>query len=218
MLIDGGYLNPRNRLGMSPCFWETVRRLPTNQKLDIVVVTHYDEDHIAGILRLFEEKGGLPIKVGTLYTVEPFNEEPVNTRSKQQGKDLVDMAERAKTSQCLEKVLNLETNCICSKESSVTNDHLWIYMITPTEENLHEAHQDISSRMSPANIGSASLLIKCYIGSSGEYRYALLTGDAPPRAILDGLDELKDGDILNGDARPSICIAISIHFKSIHIL
>ena len=198
MLVDGGYLHSKTRCSMSPCFWETVRRLPDDQKLDIVVVTHYDEDHIAGILRLFEEEDGLPIYVGKLYTVIPLNQEPANTRSKSQGKRLVNLAKMA---QHLENVLNLQTNCtvpIFNDYVSAT-DHLCIYMVTPTEENLHNARQAMSSRMSPPNIGSASLLIKCYIGSSKQYRYALLTGDAPPRAIIDGLNTLREKGILNGN-------------------
>ena len=191
MLVDGG------RLKKSPCFWETVCRLPKNQKLDIVVVTHYDEDHIAGILRLFEEKDGLPIKVGTLYTVGPLDKQPT-TRSPNQGNELWKLARGS--SQC-ERVLNLNTKCqvpIFSKRASATGDCLYIYMVTPTQNNLKQARQDMRSLTAP-NVGSASLLIKCFIRSIQHHRYALLTGDAPPQAIINGLDTLKANGILNYD-------------------
>ena len=191
MLVDGGHMHSSTRRSKSPCFWETVRRLPGNQKLDIVVVTHYDEDHIAGILRLFEEENGLPIGIGKLYTVTPFDRNTPTTRSERQGIELVDLAERSKRSNHLEDVLNLNTDCvkpICSSQFS--EDILCIYMVTPTEENLQKARDNIT-RESAANRGSASLLIKCYIASSQQHRYALLTGDAPAQAIINGLDTLR---------------------------
>ena len=142
MLVDGGWMNfTSRRSGKSPCFWETIRRLPENQKLDIVVVTHYDEDHIAGILRLFEERDGLPIEVGTLYTVQPPSNEQPTTRSEQQGNDL--WRQGRSTSKCME-VLNLNTDCkkpIFDQELSGAGDHLYIYMVTPTEANLYQARQ-----------------------------------------------------------------------------
>ena len=199
MLVDGGWLPPISRPSMSPCFWETIRRLPENQKLDIVVVTHYDEDHIAGILRLFEEKDGLPIEVGKLYTVKPPSNKQPTTRSAKQGNDLW---ERGRSSlKCME-VLNLNTDCkksIFSRRASATGDCLYIYMVTPTEANLHKARQDMRA-LSPPNIGSASLLIKCFIQSANDHRYALLTGDAPPQAIINGLDTLKTSNLLDENA------------------
>ena len=59
MLVDGGLTKH------PPCC-----RLPHNQKVNVVVVTHFDSDYIRGILRLFEEDE-LPIDIGELYTVKP---------------------------------------------------------------------------------------------------------------------------------------------------
>ena len=42
------------------------------------------------------------------------------------------------------------------------------------------------------NKASASLLIECKIESN--HKYALLTGDAPGKAIIKGLDQLKEAD------------------------
>ena len=195
MLVDGGLIK------RPPCFWETVRRLPNDQKLDIVVVTHYDSDHIAGILRLFEEKENgslhLPIDIGELYTMIPSIENPSGTRSIDQGSKLV---KNAKNLLASSNVKNLETNCqnaICKKTFD-NNDRLCIYMLTPTKENLpKECKPIMRSRLTPPNIGSASLLIECYKGSSNECQRALLTGDAPPKAILQGLHTLRKNDKLN---------------------
>ena len=108
MLVDGGFIKH------PPCFWETVCRLPNDQKLDIVVITHYDSDHIAGILRLFEEENGLPIEVGDLYTMTPPNNNRsthrLNTRSKRHGNKLVQLAE-LQVSKHLNCVKNLVTDC-----------------------------------------------------------------------------------------------------------
>ena len=82
MLIDGGiYTSP-------PCFWPVVRRLPLNECLDEVIVTHYDDDHINGILGLFQERE-LPIAVKRLHTVAPGEDAPVGGRSVKKGAELV---------------------------------------------------------------------------------------------------------------------------------
>jgi hypothetical protein len=68
ILIDGGiHKNPL------PCFWQLVRRLPSDEKLDVVVCTHYDEDHLAGLQRLLDEctKKRDLIRIGCLYAMRP---------------------------------------------------------------------------------------------------------------------------------------------------
>ena len=127
MLVDGGrYVDPL-------CFWETVQQLPRNQKLDVVVVTHYDEDHIKGVLKLFQEDS-LPITIGELYSTEP----PAIsvTRSENQGSESWELA--AKHNIIRKNLVCDPTKAIITKEFN--GDHrLHIFMLTPTKENLEKA-------------------------------------------------------------------------------
>jgi len=175
MLVDGGLLTD------PPCFWETVRRLPNDQKLDIVVVTHFDADHISGILRLFEEDN-LHINIGKLYTVGP----PPAKRSAKQGADLWD---KAKGKTVVKNLITNEQEAIISHQFP-NGDDVKIFMITPSRGDLQKALDILPCRRSTeseiANAASASLLIKCAMQreSNQEYRYALLTGDAPGNTII----------------------------------
>ena len=204
MSVDGGLIkNP-------PCFWETVRRLPDDQQLDIVVVTHFDADHINGIMKLFDQRK-LPINVGNLYTVgpppvgpppvvpppvgpppigpppPPVGPPPAN-RSASQGTNLW---KKAKSYLKETQLNNLATNPqqrIVHK-TFPNKDVLEIFMVTPGEVDLREALDILPCRKTEseiANAASASLLIKCTIrrGNNPEYRYALLTGDAPGNTII----------------------------------
>ena len=181
MLVDGGlYTDP-------PCFWRTVHQLPRSQKLDVVVVTHYDDDHICGILRLFKEDP-LPIEIGELYTTEP--PKTPTTRSAKQGKLLWDLARKHKVEQ---------KNLVCDPKMPIVDKkfgrcRLRIFMLTPKKNNLEKAIKEMrASRLTIPNKASASLLIECRI-KKDTFKYALLTGDAPGEDIIKGLEQLVQND------------------------
>ena len=178
MLIDGGIATA------PPCFWRTVQQL---QKLDVVVVTHYDQDHIAGILRLFQEDP-LPIDVGELYSTEPPH--CSGTRSPKQGRLLWDLARNY----CRKNLVFDPTKAIITKEFN-GNYRLRIFMLTPTKEKLEKATEMMRRcrGLTVPNEASASLLIECRINED-TFKYALLTGDAPGEDIIGGLDKLKQCD------------------------
>jgi len=179
MLVDGGLCKD------PPCFWETVRHLPDEQCLDVVVVTHYDNDHILGILGLFEDVSN-PINIGALYTMHPLHVDRKYTT----GKTLYDLANTRS-----DLVLNdLIANPI---KPIVSNNGLRIFMLTPSvnDESRIKAAKEMRQLTAP-NKASASLLIECMKDEHGtiRYIYALLTGDAPGNKIITGL-----GDVIAAD-------------------
>ena len=186
MLVDGGYLMS------SPCFWETVRRLP---KLNVVVVTHFDSDHIRGILRLFKERN-LPIDIGELYTVQP---QPCKNKKRKSRSSCEDNLLLKKAKEHNEKkkkqgkdeiqVKDLITNPqeLIIDKTFDNGNILHVFMVTPDKNDLQKAGELLPCEKNDskiANAASASLLIKCYIKEVNEYRYALLTGDAPGNTII----------------------------------
>ena len=185
MLIDGGIYYAK------PCFWEAVHRLPEDQKLDVVVVTHSDADHLQGVLRIFEEHT-LPIKVGKLYTTVPLVPQPKASKElKPMGTKLWHEALHHMVRGSLTAISNLVTDptehLIYKKFPN--GDTLEIFMLTPTQDNLDKAAVLLPyiTRLTVHNKASASLLIKCFRQSSEQYKYALLTGDASGIDIMEGL-------------------------------
>ena len=207
MLVDGG------RSDKNPCFWPVVSRLPRTEWLDEVIVTHFDEDHIIGILAMFKDLQ-VPI-TGRLHTTMPYKANP-SGRSAKQGAKLVKMAEDQKV-KCQDLEASTDPVChvhfnACQERFNYTyvddlhydclgvncfkGDCLKVYMLTPgpTKHRTTVQKQVATARrggnaLSASNMASASLLIHCrpYCGTS---RFALLTGDAPCQPILDGLEKI----------------------------
>ena len=180
MLVDGG------RRKRDPCFWPVVSRLPEGECLDVVIVTHYDDDHICGILGLFEERE-LPLEVKKLYTTTtPSGDD--SSRFAKKGNQLVEKAKGKSVTVCNLQASNKPLFC----NSLGKGDCLEVYMLTPTEENLKEAQKEMenSRGLTIPNKASASLLIHCNF-QDGTSRFALLTGDAPCKDIFDCLEKIK---------------------------
>ena len=213
MLIDGGVYSRK------PCFWPVVGHLPPSECLNEVIVTHYDDDHINGILRLFQERE-LPIDVKCLHTVYPYEDAPGGGRSAMHGAELVKKA-RAKRV----PIRNLRASDFpvihvhfirtdgevrphvmngpgCDINGEYNGECLSVYMLTPTNTAFWERVQiDLQIKLdelnrlegrglSDPNMASASLLIHCRF-PNGTSRFALLTGDAPCQPILDGLRRIQ---------------------------
>ena len=207
MLIDGGRLK-------YPCFWPVVSRLPRTEWLDEVIVTHFDEDHILGILTMFKDPQ-VPI-TGRLHTTMPYKANP-SGRSAKQGAELVKLAGK-KNVKCrnLEASTDPVIHVHFSQEGDPSipdhkkctqspnhfkGDCLKVYMLTPgptvqkyrSHVQKQVADPEIKTikqgLLTAANVASASLLIHChpYCGTS---RFALLTGDAPCQYILEGLEKI----------------------------
>ena len=207
MLIDGG------RSMKNPCFWPVVSRLPHTEWLDEVIVTHFDEDHIIGILAMFKDLQ-IPI-TGRLHATMPYEANP-SGRSAKQGAKLVIMAKDQKV-KCQDLEASTDPVChvhfnACQERFNYTyvddlhydclgvncfkGDCLKVYMLTPgPSEDRTTVREQVATAgrggnvLSAPNMASASLLIHCrpYCGKS---RFALLTGDAPCQPILDGLKEI----------------------------
>ena len=179
MLVDGGPLKD------PPCFWETVHRLPMDQCLDVVVVTHYDDDHIVGILGLFEDVS-IPIEIGTLYTMHP-QDPAARFKSPRNGKSLYNLAHER-----LPRGLILEDLVANPNTPIITKQGLRIFMLTPSAIDKSRRTAANKMRLTSPNRASASLLIECQISEGGttRYIYALLTGDTPGRKIIRGLQNV----------------------------
>ena len=179
MLVDGG---PQKD---PPCFWETVHRLPWDQCLDVVVVTHYDDDHIVGVLGLFEDVSN-PIEIGTLYTMHP-QDSAARFKSPRNGKSLYNLAHER-----LPRGLILEDLVANPNTPIITKQGLRIFMLTPSAIDKSRRTAANKMRLTSPNRASASLLIECQISEGGttRYIYALLTGDTPGRKIIRGLQKV----------------------------
>jgi beta-lactamase superfamily II metal-dependent hydrolase len=200
MLIDGGRLN-------NPCFWPVVSRLPRTEWLDEVIVTHFDRDHILGILTMFKYPQ-VPIRTGRLHTTMPYRANP-SGRSAEEGAKLVELAgEKDVECRNLEASTDPVIHVHFSQEGDPSipdhkkctqspnhfkGDCLKVYMLTPgPSRHRTTVQQQVAQAgrgLSPPNMASASLLIHCrpYCGTS---RFALLTGDAPCQPILEGLEKI----------------------------
>ena len=137
MLIDGGRLK-------YPCFWPVVSRLPRTEWLDEVIVTHFDEDHILGILTMFKDPQ-VPI-TGRLHTTMPYKANP-SGRSAKQGAELVKLAEdkkiycrnlKASTNPVIHVHFSQKGNTYITDHKKCTQspnlfkvDCLKVYMLTP---------------------------------------------------------------------------------------
>ena len=206
MLIDGGEYY---RSDPAPCFWPVVQRL---ECLNEVFVTHYDSDHISGILRLFQERE-LPIEVKRLHTVSPGEDAPVGGRSAEQGAELEKEARakevpirnlQASNSPVIhvhfihtdgEVRLRVVNGPGCDINGDYNRECLSVYMLTPTDTACrarvqNEVRTKRGRGLTDPNKASASLLIHCQL-RSGTSRFALLTGDAPCEPILEGLGRIQ---------------------------
>ena len=187
VLVDGGiYTNP-------PCFWRTVHQLPRSQKLNVVIVTHYDQDHIAGILRLFKEDS-LPIEIDEMHLTAPVLSNDIGTRNERQGNELWNLAENCDVRKDLacdptKPIVKWE------KKHGRYKCRLRIFMLTPRKDKRDRAAEEMIKfrGLTIPNQASASLLIECRI-KKNSFKYALLTGDAPSKDIIDGLDQLRSQD------------------------
>ena len=190
MLVDGGLKTS------PPCFSVTVSCLPKDQKLDVVVVTHYDADHIAGVLSMFN-RSELPITVDKLYTVtlEPSTEP--TSRSVKQGRTLLQCANNHNVE--TNDLVTSPTTAIIERQFNDGSHHLRVFMLTPNQQNLVNVKKELmrGRSLTLPNLASASLLIECKISVPGEdnkYMYALLTGDAPGANIKEGLRQVRIAD------------------------
>jgi len=72
ILIDGGtkatYLSkPRGRPKYGALKTEVIDKLQKDEKIDLLIITHWDEDHIGGILKWFEEDKDAKNKIGQIW-------------------------------------------------------------------------------------------------------------------------------------------------------
>ncbi|EDQ86348.1 uncharacterized protein MONBRDRAFT_28286 [Monosiga brevicollis MX1] len=189
LLIDGGiHKNPL------PCFWQLVRRLPSDEQLDLVVCTHYDNDHLNGLQRLLDEckKNKDLIGIGHLYTMKP----PTKSKSKKVGRSKSTGSKLWVSAVHLlgeDKVHNL---CIDRKvfyppEPADSKLKLEVQMLSPPDEatltKATELMDAVARSASPPNKASASLLVTATWGDVK--RRALFTGDAPSPSVVAGLRE-----------------------------
>eukprot|EP00736_Rhodelphis_marinus_P013653 Rmarinus@m.10117 len=176
VLIDGGISSSK------PCFWPIVRGLP---KLDAVIVTHYDKDHISGIIRLVESKA---MDISTLYTLTCSSDSEAG-RSAKQGLRLLRSANRQKLSV-------VDTLADTEYTYSEDGDEVRIVMVTPQKIDANKCRAEMEKLgrdLSAPNEGSVSLYIECKSKAWGKPWMALLTGDAPSCKIVNGLkNKFKD--------------------------
>ena len=198
ILIDGGI-----RMNPAPCFWPVLRRLPPDEQVDLMICTHYDEDHVAGLLRLLREckkqqkkLGSELIKVGQLYTMVNSAPPPAGGgggahRGAGTGYQLCTLADFIGAS-----VHNLKTDRSVFFTKETAQQKLEVLMVTPPDAStLTTATKKMAKftkrAASVPNLASASILltVKSTEDDSVLHR-ALFTGDAPSYSIVSGIRSL----------------------------
>eukprot|EP00834_Sanchytrium_tribonematis_P007215 NODE_622_length_5328_cov_0.497609.p1 type:complete len:751 gc:universal NODE_622_length_5328_cov_0.497609:1599-3851(+) len=174
ILIDGGYSKSQI------CFWQDVQHLDI---LDAVIVTHGDDDHINGILQLFDyailiKNKKLPDN-SQMPMIKSFIAHALDenyNRGFKHSKQLVDKAK------------DLEIG-IVKPAKYLKIDNLWIHFILPTDVNLKNYQAEM--RLSDINRWGIVMWFECK--QDGKKPINLLfTGDADGEEIITGLNEYLD--------------------------
>ena len=179
ILIDGGISKTE------PCFWPVVSRLPINECLDVVILTHQDIDHLSGIQRLIRT---LPDDafVKQLYCLDPPPENaPVSTHATKGG---IIVWEAAKEKNCAKALRIGEKIDIPDIDE---NFKITLQLLAPTEVAATKARSWMKRSLTPPNQASAVVYLAVLDTQDNILCNALFTGDAPSSAVLDGMKAYK---------------------------
>ena len=181
ILIDGGISKTE------PCFWPVVSRLPTNECLDVVILTHQDIDHLSGIERLIRTAPNDAF-VKQLYCLDPPPENaPVSKHATKGG---IIVWEAAKEKNCA-KALRIGEEIDLPDIDE--NFKITLQLLAPTEVAATEARSWMKRSLTPPNRASAVVYL-AVLDKKHQNKIvcnALFTGDAPSSAVLHGMKEYK---------------------------
>ena len=180
ILIDGGVSK------CNPCFWPVVSRLPTNECLDVVILTHQDIDHLRGIERLIQT---LPDDafVKQLYCLNPPPENtPVDPNATYGGIIVWEAAEEKKCAKALQ--IGEEISFDIDEDFKMTAQ-----LLAPTEAAAEKARSWMKRTLTAPNLASAVVYL-AVLNKKDQNKIvcnALFTGDAPSSAVLQGMETYK---------------------------
>ena len=179
ILIDGGISKTE------PCFWPVVSRLPINECLDVVILTHQDIDHLSGIERLIRT---LPDDafVKQLYCLDPPPENAPVSKHATKGGIIVWKA--AKEKNCAKALRIGEKIDIPDIDE---NFKITLQLLAPTEVAATKARSWMKRSLTPPNQASAVVYLAVLDTQDNILCNALFTGDAPSSAVLDGMKAYK---------------------------
>lgn len=177
ILIDGGVSK------CNPCFWPVVSRLPTNERLDVVILTHQDIDHLRGIERLILT---LPDDafVKQLYCLDPPKNTPDNI-SPNATKGGIIVWEAAENKKCA-KALRIGEEISFDIDE---NFKMTLQFLAPTEAAAEKARSWMKRSLTAPNLASAVVYL-AVLDKKNQNKIvcnALFTGDAPSSAVLHGM-------------------------------
>ena len=185
ILIDGGVSK------CNPCFWPVVSRLPTNECLNVVILTHQDIDHLRGIERLILT---LPDDafVKQLYCLDPPPKKtPVHPSATYGGITVWDAAKKKKCAKALQ--IGEEISFDIDENFKMT-----LQLLAPTEAAAKLARSWMKRTLTAPNLASAVVYLAVLDKENQNTIVcnALFTGDAPSSAVLHGMETYNIPDAI----------------------
>lgn len=207
ILVDGGTRNTYRRF-MKPTLQEIINN---KECLDLIISTHIDDDHISGIIQLFNDKQYIkelnPKKIFYNFYDEKTTYKKDNYISYVQGNELSKLLKEYNSSQKNE--FNKLEITQCSNSNSYRIDGIVIEILSPNINNINnlfekwrEKNNNISSKTSDYSITIEDFKdnVECSYSSITNYssiafilkaenKSILMMGDAHPNSITDVLKE-----------------------------
>ncbi|EGU9030327.1 MBL fold metallo-hydrolase [Vibrio parahaemolyticus] len=204
ILIDGGYRQDARR---ALALIESI--IEEHKKIDLVVLTHVDTDHINGLLAIFKNEKVTSSSVDkVLFNVPHSNEEMVALKKKPTQCGYNDGNKLLKV--LLDKEIKFES--AMQGDTHYIDNEISVEVLAPTRSALEEDHkewrdtnighdaditydkdllinEEHSEDSKPQNVSS----IVCLIKANG--KSALLCGDSVPSQVISGVSEVTPVDI-----------------------
>eukprot|EP00834_Sanchytrium_tribonematis_P007454 NODE_675_length_4834_cov_0.216895.p1 type:complete len:721 gc:universal NODE_675_length_4834_cov_0.216895:2047-4209(+) len=204
ILIDGGLI-PKSGSKIdikTPCFYEKVKHL---KKLDCVILTHGDADHINGLVALVCMMKRISLEIPEFY---------LNTLRKYYCRNYIHayiLSEMLKK----EKTVKMRKNEMFQKEDG--NDKLYIHFVSPTKENFTKMQNAMKVKVAKSagkpnthhlklddtikekgDINETGIVVWIHCVKSKTRWNLLFTGDAKGKQIVEDFDaylkKLKEDD------------------------
>lgn len=204
ILIDG------NREGKSSAsFLNMKKEIEKLNKLDYIIVTHIDNDHIGGILSLFQEDSTKKFKQlsETTLIYNYITKDRISYSQARKFEDLIEdrqviqsYKETYEKKHCLLKILNISERCIATNICVNRDKNAYLTFITPDKTGIEAVIKDykaIKNRIkktpdgSLVNKNSISFLLE-FGGSS-----VLFLGDTYWKDVQPIVDSIKNLENIN---------------------
>lgn len=187
ILIDGGIIE---KSGI-PCFWDLISSL---SHLNMVILTHGDVDHIGGLLPLFyrkkyEKKNG---KEGIKIDKVSFVAKDEKHRDWYHVVQLQNIVKELGIT-----LINPSQGTDIFEHEFENGDKVSFKVVWPDDCRLNKAKERLSQikdRITLINESSLAILVSCKLKKENKEIFALFTGDADGKDIIDGVKNVYMSD------------------------